>query len=269
MSNRLRTGAAFAAASLLALCAGQAWSQNPAPVSNEAAPREALAAALAKQKALVEADKLHPHMGGVWKISAYVAALKTVDGKLPPLNGEGSKLYKKHIADKKAGKSEDLTEVCLPAGTPRAMYQDMPFVLTQTPAKITIFHQFNHIVRHAFMDGPLTNVADLDPNWGGYSSARWEGDILVIETGGFNGKLWLDEAGLPQSPKMKVTERFKLTDGGQTLEDTILIEDPTYYSKPWTTVATFKRQPKGVELVEDNCSFKLTPFPLKPYAPGD
>ena len=39
MTNRLKLGAAFAAASALALCAGQAWSQNPAPVSNEAAPR--------------------------------------------------------------------------------------------------------------------------------------------------------------------------------------------------------------------------------------
>lgn len=269
MSNRLKAGAAFAAASMLALCAGQAWAQNPAPVSNEAGPRAALAAAEAKAKPLVEADKKHPRVGGVWKVESYIPVVKASDGKLPPLNKEGSKLYKKRIADTKAGKTDDLTEVCLPAGTPRAMYQDMPMVITQTPAKITFFHQYNHIVRHAFLDGPLKNIADLDPNWGGYSSGWWDGDTLVIETAGFNGKLWLDSAGLPQSPKGKVTERFTLADGGQTLVDNITIEDPTYYSKPWTTQLKLKLQPKGTELVENNCAIKLTPFPLKPYAPGD
>ena len=31
----------------------------------------------------------------------------------------------------------------------------------------------------------------------GFSKGRWEGDALVVETRGLNGKQWLDHGGLP------------------------------------------------------------------------
>ena len=43
----------------------------------------------------------------------------------------------------------------------------------------------------------------------GYSKGRWEGDALVVETRGLNGKQWLDHGGLPASDKLTVIERFR------------------------------------------------------------
>jgi hypothetical protein len=36
---------------------------------------------------------------------------------------------------------------------------------------------------------------DPNPSFMGYSVGRWEGDTLVVETSGFNGRTWLDLGG--------------------------------------------------------------------------
>jgi len=146
------------------------------------------------------------------------------------------------------------------------MLVDEPFMLAQTASKITFFHQVYHVIRHVYLDGPLKLGEDRDVLWEGHSSGRWEGDTLVIESGDFNGKQWLDASGLPQSPDMRVTERIKRV-GPDTLEDVVTYDDAKYYSAPWTARLLFKAQPKDTILVEEDCAEKLLEFPLKPYAP--
>ncbi len=260
--NTLR--ASFAAA--VALAAGAALAQNPAPTSHEAELRAQAQAAAAKAQPLVEADRQHPRIGGVWLIDAIPAALHDLDGKPPPLTPAARALYARRLAAVKAGRSDDPLETCLPPGTPRSMWTGEPFLIAQTPAKVTFFHQYHHIVRHVFLDGPL-RLEDPDPNWQGHSSGYWQGDVLVIETAGFNGKEWLDPAGLPQSPDMKVTEKLRLT-GPDALEDQVTIEDARNYTRPWTTKVTFRRLPEETNLVEEECSEKLLEYPLKPYEPN-
>src|SRR5207249_9691347 len=60
----------------------------------------------------------------------------------------------------------------------------------------------------------------------GYSTARWDGDTLVVETSGFNDKTWLDtQQGHPASDALQVTERFRRPDFGH-LEMQATIDDP-------------------------------------------
>jgi hypothetical protein len=132
-------------------------------------------------------------------------------------------------------------------------------------AKITFFHQVYHVIRHVYLDGPL-KLEDRDVLWEGHSSGRWEGGALIIESGDFNGQQWVDNTGLPQSPDMRVSERFKLMDAN-TLEDRITFDDAKYYTAPWTARLLFKRQPSSTLLVEEDCAEKLLDFPMKPYAP--
>ena len=252
---------------LAALSASAAWAQNGAFQTDEAGARAREAAAAAKSAALVAADRQHPRIGGVWEPEKSVQALLTIDGKSPQLTAAGKQLYNPRAAAIRAKKSDDPLDVCLPAGTPRDMLSPEPFLIVQTPAKITMFHQYRHLMRHVFLKGPL-KLDDPDPWWQGHWSGYWDGDALVIETGYFNGREWLDSTGLPQSPDMRVTERFKLT-GPDTLEDLITINDATYYTAPWTARVTFKRLPEDTRLLQQECGEKLLEFPLKPYAPGD
>ena len=257
--------AACAATALTLIGSTAALAQSSIAQEDAAVARRA--ARDAKIKPLMDADRARAHIGGIWKIDHHVAALTTVDGKAPPLNAAGKAIWRQRAADTKAGKKPDPMAACLPPGTPRALVVDEPFMLAQTPAKITFFHQVYHVIRHVYLDGPLKLGDDRDVLWEGHSSGRWEGDTLVIESGDFNGKQWLDESGLPQSPDMRVTERIKRV-GPDTLEDLVTYDDAKYYASPWTARLVFKAQPKDTILVEEDCAEKLLEYPLKPYAPG-
>lgn len=246
-------------------CTG-AWAQNGALTTNEAGRRAAEAAAAAASAAAVAADQKHPRLGGFWEPEKAVDVLVTTDGKPPLLTPAGRQLLAQRTAALKARKADDPPAACLPPGTPRDMLSPGPFLIVQTPAKVTVFHQYRHLIRHVYLDGPL-KLEDPDPWWQGHFSGYWDGDVLVIETGGFNGQQWLDRTGLPQSLDMKVVERFRLTNP-DTLEDIITIQDGKYYARPWSARLTFKRLPEDLHLVEEECAEKLLEFPLKAYAPG-
>ena len=87
--------------------------------------------------------------------------------------------------------------------------------------------------------GRLTVIASIedpaliDPTWLGYSTGAWEGDTLVVDTRGFNGRAWLDQFGKPSTDKLHVIERYTRKDFGH-MELEITIDDPGAYTKPWT-----------------------------------
>jgi hypothetical protein len=264
MKNRYFAPTASAALALIASATVLAQSSS-IPQENAAEARQSKADKAAAP--LIAAEKARPRIAGYWRISPRVTTLTTADGKAPPLNAAGKTLYRQRAADRKAGKNTDPMNVCLPPGTPRSMVVDEPFMIAQTPAKVTFFHQIFHVIRHVYLDGPL-KLSDDDRFvlWEGRSSGRWEGDTLIIESGDFNGKQWLDDSGLPQSPDMRVTEHIRRT-GPNALEDLLTIEDAKYYSAPWTARLTFQAQPSSTILVEEDCAEKLLEYPLKPYAP--
>jgi hypothetical protein len=86
----------------------------------------------------------------------------------------------------------------------------------------------------------------------GYSVGRWDGDILVVDSAGFNGKTWLDAVGHPATEALHVTERFRRRDFGR-LEVALTIDDPKAYTKPWTVIST-RQLLTGAELIEYVCN---------------
>jgi len=269
MSHRKTCPArAIATAAVIALLfARSGFAQNGAFNTDEPGLRARDQAVLDGARAAIEADRKRPRIAGIWLVTAPATTIKTVDGKLPPMTAAAQKLYRKRVANRRAGNTEDPLEQCLPPGTPRSLWSGEPVLITQSPAKVTLFHQYRHLIRHVFLDGPRT-VAEPDPIWEGHSSGWWDGDTLRIQTLGFNGEQWLDAAGLPQSPDMKVDEALRLLDAN-TLEDTVTVADARYYKEPWSTRVTFKRLPDDTFMPEEECSEKLLEFPLKPYAPSD
>jgi hypothetical protein len=49
-----------------------------------------------------------------------------------------------------------------------------------------VYEQLN-LVRQIFLDGRKL-VPNPNPTWLGYSTGKWDGNTLVVETRGFNGK---------------------------------------------------------------------------------
>jgi hypothetical protein len=145
---------------------------------------------------------------------------------------------------------------CFPPGVPRIYLQPFPMEVIQTPGRVILFYEFNHLVRQIFTDGRKHNT-DLGPTWMGDSIGTWDGDTLVVDTIGFNDKTWLDRAGHPHSTDLHVVERIRRPDH-DTLQIAVTMEDPKAYTKPWNDTMTFKLHQKWniTEMIcEDNVNF--------------
>jgi hypothetical protein len=93
---------------------------------------------------------------------------------------------------------------------------------------------------------------DLEPTWMGNSVGKYEGDTLVIDTIGFNGKTWLDTAEHPSSEALHMVERIHYIDS-QHLAYDVTWEDPKTYTKPIKNTRVLARMKPGEELMEYWC----------------
>ena len=123
---------------------------------------------------------------------------------------------------------------CWPPGVPRIDWQEpYPVEFLQRPDRLIMAYEFSHNFRVAPTDG-RQHPADLAPTYLGHSVGYWEGDTLVLDVRGFTDNTWLDIYGNPHSGQMRVVERFTRTAYDQ-LEFQFTIEDPTIYTRPWTS----------------------------------
>jgi len=121
---------------------------------------------------------------------------------------------------------------CKPTGVPMVNAVPLPYKIIQTPKLILILYEENSVFRQIFLDGRQP-VKDAEPRWMGYSSGKWEGDTLVVNTVGFNDQTWLDAMGHPHTENLHLIERFRRRDAGH-LEIEMTIDDPNAYTKPIT-----------------------------------
>jgi hypothetical protein len=152
---------------------------------------------------------------------------------------------------------DDPLSQCMPPGVPRiSMSTDTmphPFKIVQTPLLVVLLYETsgNSTFRQVFLDGRAL-PKDPQPTWLGYSIGRWEGNTLVVDTIGFNGRSWVDTAkGHPQTEAAHVTERFTRRDFGH-LEIEITIDDPKAYALPWHARVPVHLLP-DTDLIETYC----------------
>jgi hypothetical protein len=86
----------------------------------------------------------------------------------------------------------------------------------------------------------------------GTSAGKWDGDTLVIDTIGFNGKTWLDTTEHPSSDALHVIERIHLLDADHLAYE-MTAEDPKMYTMPIKNSRVFVRMKPGQELMEYSC----------------
>jgi len=121
---------------------------------------------------------------------------------------------------------------CIPIGPIRLHTWNGPRKVAQIPGLLIIMNELDTSFRQIFTDGrPL--LKDPNPSWNGYSSAKWEGDTLVVQTTGFRDGLWLDSLGNPLTDAGKLAERFRRVNFGH-MQIELTVDDPKAYTKPWT-----------------------------------
>jgi hypothetical protein len=132
------------------------------------------------------------------------------------------------------------TTKCLPAGLPFLYLLPLPFKVVQTAGLTLIVSEAGN-PRQIYTDGRKP-PADPQPLWQGYSTGKWEGDTLVVDTVGFNDKAWLDAIGHPHSEALHMVERFRRRDFGH-LDVEVTMDDSKMYTKPFTIKFTERLVP--------------------------
>ena len=121
---------------------------------------------------------------------------------------------------------------CMPSNFPRMFTLPHITKFLQSHGELALLNEYNAGYRQIFLDGRPLPV-DPQPSWYGYSTGRWDGDILIVRTNGFRDDLWMDMTGTPLTSAATVTERFRRPNFG-TLEIEAMVDDPKAYTRPWS-----------------------------------
>ena len=162
---------------------------------------------------------------------------------------------------------------CDPQGYPRIVLHNAHHEqILETATQVVILYQFNKKWRVIWTDGrtlpkdpdnpnwdlkeiPLKELPPPEPRWWGYSVGRWVDDYtFVSESNGFDDRTWLDNAGRPHSTAMRVIETYRRVDADH-IEKTLVIDDPRYYTRPWTAFERLRMrlQSPHLEIPEQEC----------------
>jgi len=214
----------------------------------------------------------HPNLGGVWQAlnsanwNLEAHAAEALDefwrlgaiGAIPPGRSvvvEGSIPYRpeglvQREANRAGWPKADPETLCYLPGIPRASYMPYPFRILQTESDILFVYSYHSANRLVEMDEPLVPPIDT---WMGQSNGHWEGETLVIETTGLNGKAWLDRAGNHVSSNAVITERLTLMSPDH-IDYRATISDPTVFATDWTVrMPLYRNIEENAQILEHKC----------------
>ena len=191
-----------------------------------------------------------PNIMGVWELYPDPFAGDENTFLELPVPGDGPKLKEPYASEWKAVRDErdaklragtplpDPSTLCIPEGMPSVMGAIFPLQILQTPGQITVLAEFLTQTRRIYLDREMPPIEDITPGYYGYSTARWEGDTLVVTTKGVQESTRFFE--IPHSDQMTITERIRLTEPGM-LENQITIEDPKMLVEPYRFTYGYRR----------------------------
>ena len=137
--------------------------------------------------------------------------------------------------------------VCLGAGMPSVILSgaSYPLEVIQKPDQITLIWELHGDTRRIYFGKRNAPPDDRLPGRNGYSSGRWEGQTLVVETDNLVEQF---DGPIPHSANAKVTERFTVEtgkDGKRRLKSAFTVVDPEFYTAPMTATKTWTFFPGG------------------------
>ena len=139
---------------------------------------------------------------------------------------------------------------CVQDGMPRAMFHPTVLEFTDGGSQLTLRSHEHDIVRTIHME-PAPDPSTRPASPLGYSVGKWEGDTLVVTTTRVDWPL-SDEAGTPQSPDVRMTERFTPADDGSRLDYELTAYDPVNLTGPSVRTAHWMWVP-GLEVLPYEC----------------
>ena len=168
---------------------------------------------------------------------------------------EGRKVAQRRVDSIKNGTPYiNASAYCIPVGQFWQFDLNMPFQVFQSKDRMEFqFEEFHGLI-----------TISLDPakappaGYMGSSVAHWDGDTLVVETSGFKEGMWLTTRGSSTSKNTKLTQRIRKVKVGDKwyLEMIYTLDDPTYYTQPWSFARRYAWHPDMTLFKEYNCELQ-------------
>lgn len=200
-----------------------------------------------------------PDFTGTWDHPRVGDVSKDVKGRCVGETPGCSSTSSGELSFTAAGKAEndrkdkwDYGAHCMPWGYVRSYQTPFPHAYVHHPDRLVVMWEQDNAYHAVPTDGRQL-PKDLEPTWRGTSVGHWEGDTLVIETAGFNGRTWIDTAEHPHSDQLRVVERMSMPDGDH-INYEVTMEDSKFYTKPIKNTRVFVRMKPGQELFEYSCA---------------
>jgi hypothetical protein len=146
----------------------------------------------------------------------------------------------------------DPTSRCVLPGVPRVNNSPYPMQIMQMADRVVFVYEYMHNFRVIYTDG-RGHRKNWEPSLMGDSIGRWEGDTLVIDTVNLTDRTRLDSHGNVHSDALHVIERWRRMSANQMWYEAT-IDDPKFYTRPWTTGYVIPLAPKEWEIMEYACT---------------
>ena len=239
----------------LAAPAPFAWGQATPPPKPAALPDEYRGLSAAEpsgpSKPAPRTADGHPDLSGFWKSDRKTKPVGNIGKDLPgfklPLTPAGEAALRHNLTQ-----TIDPESLCIIGGIPRHNASGLPFMIVQHPKYVTFLYFYSYY-RLIPTDG-RKHTEDPDPSFFGEEIGHWEGDTLLVDSVAFkDDKVWIDENANPHSDALHVVERWTRPDADHIHVET-LIEDPKFYTKPFTYQRTWLAGRPEQTLGEYACS---------------
>lgn len=177
-----------------------------------------------------------PDLSGIWTLLGGNLG----QDALPPFVPGGEALYQPH---RDPNFDDPSGFYCMPDGMPRQVNDPYPLQLVHKPGLLVFLYEYDHFFRIVPTNGQ-PHPPDPDPSWMGNSTAKWEGDTLVIDTIALTDHEdhWFDPAGHRPSDALHLIERMTRKNYSTIMYD-LTIDDPKIWTKPWTQHKRYALRP--------------------------
>jgi hypothetical protein len=135
---------------------------------------------------------------------------------------------------------------CLGTGMPGSMLGSggYPMEIIQRPDQITIVYEAHNEIRRVYFGNRIIPEADRLSERNGYSTGRWEGDTLVVETTKLSEQV---DQRYAHSDQARIVERYTLSEenGQRVLTAQMTMTDPVFYTAPVSETKKWSIVPNG------------------------
>ena len=135
---------------------------------------------------------------------------------------------------------------CLGTGMPGSMLGSggYPMEVIQRPDQITIIYEAHNEIRRVYFGDRIIPEGDRFPERNGYSTGRWEGDTLIVQTTHLKEQV---NQRYAHSADARIVERYTLTeeDGRKVLTAEMTMTDPDFYTEPVSDMKKWSIVPNG------------------------